>query len=406
MCAGTAGGRVKSGVTLEGVAVGGMLFSRAEEAVREKIAQNLAPLTVRAPAGDYTFCYPEIGFRDNVLQLLRTAKRGEELTASVERTWADAEEQIAKLCALNARAGENAAVTFTGEGFSYTAGRSGVFCDYALSLERALAALKADEEETELVCREYEPEITEEILRARTRPLSSFTTYFDKSNEARVHNIRIAAERISGTVIAPHEEFSFNAAVGKRTAENGFREATVIFDGEFVQGIGGGVCQASTTLFNAALRAGLTVTESRPHSLSVSYVKPSLDAMVSEYSDLKFTNPYDCPVYLAAAMGSDGVTFRFYGLPDGRRYETESVVLFRLPPPPARIVEGEEEKLLRAEKEGVSSESYRLVYRGDTLISRELIRRDNYAVVQGIYQIVPKNGESAPPEGELPSAAP
>ena len=81
------------------------------------------------------------------------------------------------------------------------------------------------------------------------------------------------------------------------------------------------------------------------------------------------------------------MTFRIYGLPDGRRYETESRVLFRLPPPPAEEVEGEEDKILRAEKEGLASESYLLTYDGaGRLLSRKLLRRDTYAVVQGKVQ--------------------
>ena len=196
----------------------------------------------------------------------------------------------------------------------------------------------------------------------------------------------------------PRAEFSFNKRVGKRTAENGFKESVVIFDGEFVKGVGGGVCQLSTTLFNAALRAGLRVTESRNHSLTVSYVPPSLDAMVSEYSDLKFVNPFDTPVYLNAAVRGGSVTVECFGLPDGYRYTTESVVLYRLAPPPEETVEGEDDKVIRAEKEGVASESYLLVHDGGgKLIRRVLLRRDNYAVVRGLRQ-VKKQEETETPE--------
>ena len=236
------------------------------------------------------------------------------------------------------------------------------------------------------------------MLKERTRLLSSFTTRFDASNESRVHNIRLAADKIAGAVVLPRAEFSFNKRVGKRTAENGFKESVVIFDGEFVKGVGGGVCQLSTTLFNAALRAGLRVTESRNHSLTVSYVPPSLDAMVSEYSDLKFVNPFDTPVYLNAAVRGGSVTGECFGLPDGYRYTTESVVLYRLAPPPEETVEGEDDKVIRAEKEGVASESYLLVHDGGgKLIRRVLLRRDNYAVVRGLRQ-VKKQEETETPE--------
>ena len=204
----------------------------------------------------------------------------------------------------------------------------------------------------------------------------------------------LAAERISGTEIGAGEEFSFNRAVGKRTRENGFEEAAVIFDGEFVQGVGGGVCQTSTTLFGAALRAGMEITESHPHSLSVGYAPPSQDAMVSEYSDLKFKNPYPYPVYLLGEAKKGTVTFSLFGKPSGVRYEVESRVLFTLDPPPKSVVEGEENRTVRAEKKGLASESVLVAYGEDGEVSRTLIRRDTYAPVQGVEERAP----AAPPE--------
>ena len=133
--------------------------------------------------------------------------------------------------------------------------------------------------------------------------LSSCTTYFSEESVGRAHNIRLAAERISGIVLSPRESFSFNAAVGERTKENGFSEAPVIERGEYVLGTGGGVCQVSGTLFHAALEGGLRVLESHPHSLPVSYLPPSLDAMVSKWSDLKLLNARTSPVTIEAFCG-------------------------------------------------------------------------------------------------------
>ena len=144
-----------------------------------------------------------------------------------------------------------------------------------------------------------------------------------------------------------------------------------------------------------ALRAGLTVTESRAHSLSVGYVPPSEDAMVSSSSDLKFVNPYDFPVYILAEVGKNSIRFRFFGTPDGKRYEVESRVLERIAPPPPEEVKGEE-GVLRAEKEGIRSESYLVVYGKDgKLYSRTRIRKDSYAAVRGKVGV-----KKALPEGE------
>ncbi len=388
---GCASARVPQNVTVNGVHVGGMEYAAAERAVRSRIAETLLPLTVKTPVKDYTVGYPELSFQDDVRALLRGARAGDELTASVRRTWADMESFAEEVCKENARNGVNAQVAFTEQGFTYTPEVKGTYCDYSLFIQQIAAALNEGKAEVTLPCGEYDPELTEAELRARTAPLSSFATYYDGKNAPRAHNVRLAASRICRTVLQPNEEFSFNQTVGLRTEANGFQIATVIQNGQFAEGIGGGVCQTSTTLFNAALLAGMKITESRAHSLSVSYVKPSLDAMVSEFSDLKFVNPHAFPVYILSRAEGDEIAFEFYGKLDGKTYRTESVTLMKMPPPPAQIVEGEEEKLIRAEKAGLASESYLLTYGEDgTLLSRERIRKDSYAAVQGIYQIIPE----------------
>ena len=386
LCAFT--GRVKSGVEANGIQVGFMSVSEAALKVLEQIASELTPLVLVTPDDRITIAYPALSFTDDCERVLRNAKRGAKVSVKAARQWADAESTVQSLCEKYARSAVDAEVGFSPSGFTYRKERAGVVCDYSETLSRVLKTLQGEGSEVKLVTRNYLPELTEEILKERTKRLSSFATSFDASNENRVHNIRLAAERLSGATIEPHTEFSFNKRVGKRTAENGFKESVVIFDGEFVKGVGGGVCQLSTTLFNAALRAGLTVTESKNHSLSVSYVPPSLDAMVSEYSDLKLYNSYDTPVYINANVVGGSVTVECFGLPDGLSYGTESVVLYRLAPPPETVVEGDEDKILRAAKEGIASECYRLVYdKSGRLLSRELLRRDNYAVVQGLRQI-------------------
>ncbi len=322
-------------------------------------------------------------------------KNGEE--REVGRSWVDLETDLLDFCKNNAKDAVDARLFFDGKKFTYTPEQNGVYCDYARSLDLALAALREGKNGSEVVQAEFIPRITVKMLRERTQRLGAFTTYFDGGNLPRAHNIALAATRIAGVELAPKSEFSFNAVVGKRTEANGFEVANVIFEGEFVPGVGGGVCQASTTLMNAALGSGLKITESRPHSLPVGYVKPSLDAMVSEYSDLKFINPYDFPVYLAAETGGNFVRFIVYGKPDGRRYVTESNVRYRITPPAAEIVEGEEDKVLRAEKEGVASESFLLVYdRAGNLLSRKLFRRDTYGASQGKIMVKKTEQDDAP----------
>jgi len=227
--------------------------------------------------------------------------------------------------------------------------------------------------------------VTKEQLQNSVSLLASFSTRYNEENRAREHNLKLACSHLTDAVLAVGGEFSFNERVGERTKENGYLDATVILCGEYVLGVGGGVCQVSSTLFCCALLAGMEITESRAHTLAVGYIPPSLDAMVSKRSDLKFRNGRGHPVYIKARAGGGSVTVEIYGMPDGRSYKTESVVLETLSPPEAEVREGECDETVREEKCGVVSESYLRVYdEKGTLISRTLIRKDSYAPIRGI----------------------
>ena len=214
--------------------------------------------------------------------------------------------------------------------------------------------------------------------------ISSYTTYFNQNDGGRCENIRIAASLIDGVTIQAYGEFSFNGTVGRRTEAAGFQQAKIIVNGEYVLGVGGGVCQVSTTLYNAALKSGLTVTEYHPHSLRVGYVAPSRDAMVSTQSDLKLFNPHAHAVYLSVKVTDGAVKITFFGKNEGDRYEIISKTLGEIPPPPPIVKEGEKEEILREAKCGVKSEMYLERYRGEQLLSRKRLRTDEYSPIQGI----------------------
>ncbi len=214
--------------------------------------------------------------------------------------------------------------------------------------------------------------------------ISSYTTYYSKEDRGRCENIAIAASLIDGVTVQAYGEFSFNSTVGKRTEEAGFRQAKIILNGEYVAGVGGGVCQVSTTLYNAALKAGLDIVEYHPHSLQVSYVPPSRDAMVSTGSDLKLFNPHGYPVFLSAQIFEGGLRVAFFGKNEGVRYEIASQLLAEIPPPEPIIKEGEADEILRSPKNGVRSEAYLEKYKGGQLLFRKKLRTDEYRPIQGI----------------------
>lgn len=169
--------------------------------------------------------------------------------------------------------------------------------------------------------------ITTDELQKYTHLRGEFATDCSTSTINRIENIRLACEAINGTVVDDCEEFSFNKAVGERTAERGYKSAKIIFDGQFVDGIGGGICQVSSTLFNCALISDLTVTERHSHSIAVGYVEPSFDAMVSSHCDLKFTNNTQGPLFIRAIILDGKIIIEIYGTKNPYTITRESEII-------------------------------------------------------------------------------
>lgn len=224
---------------------------------------------------------------------------------------------------------------------------------------------------------------------------AKFYTSYGSSTEERKHNIALAAAAIDGTLIEKGCQFSFNAVVGARTEARGYLPAKIILYGAFVDGIGGGVCQVSSTVYNAALLAGMKILEYHPHSLSVSYVAPSFDAMVnSAGSDLRFENQTALPVLLRAQADGEKLTVFVYGEKTDRRFVRESKLTETIPAPPEQIREDEageypelkdgEIRVLSYSRDGLRSVGILAEYKGDRLISRKVIRKDTYLPLQGV----------------------
>ena len=160
-----------------------------------------------------------------------------------------------------------------------------------------------------------------------TGVVGSYTTTYG-GTPGRLHNVRLVAELIDGALVAPGARFSFNETTGERNAAKGFEEAPVIINGELQNGIGGGVCQVSTTVFNAAFEAGLSIEKRTNHALYISHYPTGRDATVNYPDlDLVFRNDTDKWLLLRTFVGPGSLTVNLYGTPTGRRVETETAPL-------------------------------------------------------------------------------
>ncbi|SFD83750.1 Vancomycin resistance protein YoaR, contains peptidoglycan-binding and VanW domains [Paenibacillus catalpae] len=154
---------------------------------------------------------------------------------------------------------------------------------------------------------------SELLASIKEKAIGHYVTYYNSSNKNRSLNISLAAKAISNTVVFPGETFSFNRTVGPRTVEKGYTSAAVIVRGELSEGVGGGICQVSSTLFNAIDNAGLKIIQRYSHSRHVPYVLPGRDATVSwDGPDFVFRNEYNQPILIRAFAGSGRVFVSVY----------------------------------------------------------------------------------------------
>ena len=200
-----------------------------------------------------------------------------------------------------------------------------------------LAAALAPQDRTARVVLTYaQPKVSTAEARAMgiTTRVGRYETIYG-GDPNRIHNVQLVARLIDGKLIAPGATFSFNAATGARTADKGFREAPVIINGELTTGLGGGVCQVSTTVFNAAYEAGLKITERTNHALYISHYPQGRDATVNYPDvDLKFVNDTPHWLLLRTYVGSYSLDVDLYGAPLNRRVVSDTRPLVTTGPAP------------------------------------------------------------------------
>lgn len=267
-------------------------------------------------------------------------------------------------------------------------------------LEQALKNKPGQMLEFDLSLREIYPEMSQEKLEALNIKyvISEFTTTFNNTLVNRTSNIHTAVKALQCYLVAPGEVFSFNDAVGPRTADTGYKEAKIIVANDFVYGIGGGVCQVSTTLYNTVVRAGLEIVERSSHSLVIPYVKPGFDAAVSYgYKDLKFRNNSDSYILINANVGESTLTFEIYSsIKNEHRIEMKSVMERRIEPKTRYEIDPEvalnQYVIKRNGSPGYVYRVEKYIYdHEDNLLHKEIISHDYYAPLEKVILVNPES---------------
>lgn len=243
------------------------------------------------------------------------------------------------------------------------------------------------------------PSVTKEMLERNLVLRSEFTTDYSSSTLDRAHNVELTLNKIDGVRLAAGDTLSFNALVGARTAENGYRKAKVIVDGKYVDGVGGGACQASTAVYNAALLAGLTCN-ANAHTICPSYCEPGLDAMISSASDLIITNETDTDVYFSVRTGGDRATVKVIGAKREYDYVPESVIVRTMPFLETEQTDNEhkyfdgtavsgDRMIVAPGRDGYESETYVKWVKNGEVVKRVRIRKNYYASTPRITVVAP-----------------
>lgn len=336
-----AGETILKGVSIDKLDVSGMTREEALAAL-ESYEKNLGGQSIKLGIGDnvieaklsdlgVTFDNEDlvdeaigVGHAGNIVKRYKDQKDLQHSGKTFPLSWQTNEDTVRTYvennCTKYDKKAQNASLTRENGAFNFVAGTEGL----ELNVDSAVRTISDYLENSwtsdntavlNLETQVTEPEGSAEELANIKDLLGSFTTSFSTSGSNRCKNVSSGASHINGTVLYPGEEFSAYETVSPFTEANGYAMAGSYLNGEVVDSMGGGICQVSTTLYNAVLRAELNVTERSPHSMTVHYVDLSEDAAIAgTYKDFKFVNSTEYPIYIEGYTTSDKkITFNIYG---------------------------------------------------------------------------------------------
>ncbi len=262
------------------------------------------------------------------------------------------------------------------------------------NIEEAKQIISSEEkEEYTIPLKITKPEMTINKIGTEAFPnlLSTFTTKYDKTNTNRTTNLQLAINKINGVVLMPDEEFSYNKIVGERTISAGYKEAKIYSNGEVVDGLGGGICQISSTLYNTVLLANLEITERRNHQFVTSYLPAGRDATVVYGSqDFKFKNNRKYPVKIEASLNSGIAKISLYGVKEENDYtvtfetRTVSAIPYKTKYINDSTIEEGTEKIQQKGVNGLITETYKILNLNGVVVSKTLLSKDTYNAMQRV----------------------
>lgn len=408
------GNKIYPGVTVQGVDIGGMTKEEAKNKLTETFETAIGNKKLPVAIGDrqYELIYSDIiskydidatveqayksgkenGIFGKYMAIQNKDNKNSEIPLEFSYDEESLKEYERKLQNDITKSPKDATVSIEKGNITIKAGIEGTTINLDVLDQKLKENINGELDSTNKVLMDVEttkPKVTKEDLSSIKGVMGTFSTSYGTSAAGRSNNIEIATNVINGTVVMPGETFSFNDVVGPRTVERGYQEAGTYVGNKVEPGIGGGICQVSTTLYRAAMKANLRSVERTNHSMVVGYAEPGLDATVSYgYLDYKFKNTYDFPIYIQGSTVGKVVTYNIYGDPsslNGRTYNMVNEILETIPP----VTKVVPDKTLPVGKEvsegiamtGYKARSYQITYENGIEVKRDMLTTDNYASV-------------------------
>lgn len=405
------------GVKIKGVDVGGLTVQQAKELIEKKYNIDVKNKKINLNYKDYNYtinyktldAHYNIDLATNVaysfshhgniivqsIRMLKLKKSPYDVPLNFVANTVVISKDVEKISSDIYKAPVDATIRHIGS-FIITPEKSGIKVNEKklTSLIKAAVNPIRKEENINIPVSVVKAKINTDMLSKINTKLASFSTAFRITDSNRSGNIKIAADSVNGTLVLPGELFSMNKAVGPRVASKGYKEAHVIINGTLVPGMAGGICQVTTTIYNAALLANFPIVERRPHGLKVGYVSAGRDATISgDAIDLKFKNTNKTPIYIKTYVSGSNVVATIYGANEnpGQSVVISSEILKRISPKteyihdsslPAGISVVDNKPI-----PGIKSITYRKVYQNGELVKSEILSRDYYKPSNAVIRV-------------------